>query len=114
MLERGKAKRLTIYLNEKARWHGQPLHAAVLQHLLANGVAGGTVLRAMAGFTRKKGIVTAAILDLSGDLPIRIEVVDTPAALDRVLPELERMVEQGLITIEDVEVLKYTGEPPSR
>jgi PII-like signaling protein len=111
MLGRGAAKRLTIYLNEGSRWQGKPLYEAILELLLAKGLAGGTVVRALAGFTRAQGIVTAAILDLSVSLPLRIEVVDTADALDRVLPDLYLMLEKGLITVDDVEVVKYTGAP---
>jgi PII-like signaling protein len=111
MLARGGAKRLTIFLNEAAKWHGKPLYEAMLELLLAKGLAGGTVVRAVAGFTRAQGIVTAAILDLSLNLPMRIEVVDTQDAIERVLPDLYLMLDKGLMTVDDVEVVKYTGAP---
>lgn len=112
MLGRGIAKRLTVYMSESAKWHGKPLYAAIFELLLAKGVAGGTVVRALAGFTRAQGIVTANILDLSLNMPLRVEVVDTPAAIERVLPDIYLMIDKGLITVEDVSVVKYTGGPP--
>jgi PII-like signaling protein len=112
MLGRGRAKRLTVYLNEGAHWHKKPLYEAILELFLSKGLAGGTVVRALAGFTRGEGIMTAKILELSVNLPLRIEVVDTEAAIERVLPDLYLMVDQGLITLDDVEVVKYTGRAP--
>lgn len=109
MLKRGRASKLTIFMNEASRWHGKPLYEAVIELLLARGVAGGTVVRAIAGFTRGAGIVTAKILRLSEDLPIKIEVIDTEEVIARVLPDVYLMVDKGLVTLEDVEVVKYTG-----
>jgi uncharacterized protein len=115
MLSKGRAKKLTIYLNEGSRWHGKALHEAIIELLLSKGLAGGTVTRAMAGFTKGGGIRTSAILDLSASLPLVLEVLDTEEAIDRVLPDLYLMVGHGLITLENVEVVKYTGptEPAS-
>lgn len=113
MLRPGRAKRLTVYVNESASWHGHTLRDAILELLLAKGVAGGTVIRSVAGYTRNKGIVTAKLVDLSVDLPIRIEAVDTAEAIDRVLPDIYLMVETGLVTVDEVDVVKYTGEPLS-
>jgi PII-like signaling protein len=109
MLGRGKAKRLTVYLNEGSTWHGKPLYEAILEILVAKGLAGGTVVRAVAGFTRAQGIVTAAILDLSMNLPLRIEVVDTAEQIENVLPDLYLMLDKGLITVDDTDVIKYSG-----
>jgi PII-like signaling protein len=109
MLGRGPAKRLTVYLNEGSRHHGRPLYEAILEVLLAKGLAGGTVVRALAGFTRGGGMVSQKILDTSVDLPLRIEVVDTAEAIERVLPDLYLMLDKGLIAIDDVHVVKYTG-----
>jgi PII-like signaling protein len=111
MLGRGKAKRLTVYFNESARWRGRPLYEAILELLLAKGLAGGTVVRAVAGFTRGEGIMTAKVLDLSVDLPLRLEVIDTAEAIERVLPDLYVMLERGVITTDDLDVVKYTGAP---
>ncbi len=111
MLERGRAKKLTIFLSEASHWHGRPLYEAVLDLLLAKGLAGGTAVRAIAGFTRGAGIATAKLLRLSENLPIVIEAVDTQEAIARVLPDVYLMVDRGLVTVEDVEVVKSTGGP---
>ena len=113
MLRRGQAKKLSIFLSEASHWHGKPVYGAILDLLLAKGLAGGTVVRAMAGFTRTGGIVTTKIVDISVNLPIKIEVVDTDEAIQSVLPDVYLMVDKGLITVEDVDVVKYTGETPT-
>jgi PII-like signaling protein len=97
-------------MNESARWHGKPLFEAILELLHMRGLAGGTVTRALAGFTRAQVIVTERILDLSTDLPLKVEVVDTEDAIQAVLPDVNLMIDKGLVTIEDVDVVKYTGK----
>jgi PII-like signaling protein len=115
MLRRGRAKKLTIYLNESSQWQGKPAYEAIVELLLAKGIAGGTVLRAIAGFTRGGGIVTQNVLRLSENLPLQLEVIETAERIDEVLPDIYLMVGQGLIELQDVEVVKYTGtEPPPR
>jgi hypothetical protein len=111
MLKRGRAKKLTIFMNEASHWQGKPLYEAVIELLLAKGLAGGTVVRAIAGFTRGAGIVTTKILRLSENLPLKVEVVDTEEAIARVVPDLYLMIDKGLITLEDVDIVKYTGSP---
>lgn len=114
MLARGRAKRLAIFIQEAARWHGKPLWEAILELIHAKGLAGATVVRALAGFTRGEGIATTHLVDLSASLPLTIEVVDAEDAIERVLPDIYLMVDQGLVTLEDVHVMKHAGaaEPP--
>ena len=113
MLERGPARRLTITVNEAARWHGRSLYNALLELFQHKGLAGATVSRGIAGFTGRGAIRTINIVDLAVDLPIRIEVVDTPEAIDRVLPDVFDMVDKGLVEVQDTTVVKFaTGEKP--
>ncbi|MCL4078864.1 DUF190 domain-containing protein [Coriobacteriia bacterium Es71-Z0120] len=105
----GDAKRVTIYVGESDRWHGRPLHDAILELLRREGCAGATVLRGIAGFGRTSRIHTASILRLSQDLPMLIEWVDEPQRVARVLPMLDEMIEGGMVTIEDVHVLRYVS-----
>jgi CBS domain-containing protein len=108
-LEIGKtARRLIIYLGESDRWQGRPLYAALLEALRTEGVAGATVTRGVAGFGAHSRIHTAAILRLSEDLPLRIEVIDSPDKIDRAIEVIAPMVREGLITVDDVLVIKYT------
>ncbi len=96
-----------IYIGEADTYHGQPLYEAIVQLLRERGLAGATVLRGIEGFGAKAHLHTTRILRLSQDLPVLIEVVDQEDRLRAVLPELDTMVEDGLITLEPVEVIAY-------
>ena len=99
-----------IFLGESDQWHHLPLARAMLDRLRAEGFAGATVLRGMAGFGASSVIHTASLLELSADLPIVIGVVDDQAHVDRLLPILDEMITGGaLVTMERVRVLKYSA-----
>ena len=103
----GPALLARIYIGESDRHHGQPLYEAIVQLLRERGVAGATVLRGIEGYGRAARLHTTRILRLSEDLPILIEVVDREDRLRGVLPEVDAMVEGGLITLEPIEVIAY-------
>jgi len=103
-----KAKRLIIYIGESDKWRGKALHVALLETLRTQGMAGATVTRGLAGFGAHSVVHTANILVLSLDLPLIIQVIDTPEKIDEVLKIISPMVGEGLITLDDVEVVKYT------
>jgi PII-like signaling protein len=104
-----------IYLGESDHWQGKPLYQAIVSRLRERGLAGATVLRGIEGFGAKQHLHTSRILSLSTDLPILIEVVDTEEKIRAVLPELDAMVGDGLITLEKVEVIAYrAGEQPGQ
>lgn len=103
----GNAKRLRIYIGDSDQWRGRPLYLVLLEHLKKEGLAGATVYRGIAGFGAHSRIHTTAILDLSVDLPLIIEVIDTPEKIDRALETTSPMVREGLITVEGVEVISY-------
>ena len=114
MLERGPAKRLIITVNEAARWHGRSVYNALLELFRHKGLAGATVSRGIAGFTGHGMIHTINIVDLSSDLPVRIEIVDSAEAIERVLPDVYDMVDKGLVEVQDTTVIKFaTGEKPA-
>lgn len=102
------AKRMRIYIGDSDRWQGKPLYAVLLEQLKHEGLAGATVLRGVAGFGAHSRIHTASIIDLSTDLPLIIEVIDSPEKIYHVYERISPMVREGLITLEDVEVLSYT------
>jgi len=104
----GLAKKVTIYVGESDRWGHKPLHLAILEMLRQEDCAGATVTRALAGFGAHSRIHTASLVDLSADLPLVIEWVDSPARVERVMPRLREMVAEGLITVHDVEVVTYS------
>ena len=103
----GDALRLRIYIGEADRWHGRPLYEAIVERLRGEGVAGATVLRGIEGFGKNAHLHTSKLLRLSEDLPIVIDVVDTTDRIRSVLPELDAMVADGVITLEPVEVVAY-------
>jgi PII-like signaling protein len=99
-----------IYIGESDQWHGKPLYQAIVERLRERGLAGATVLRGIEGFGAKAHLHTTRILRLSEDLPVLIEVVDQEDRVRAVLPELDGMVGDGLITLERVEVIAYRAE----
>lgn len=105
----GDATRVTIVVGEADRWEHRPLSEAIVEMLRAEGCAGATVLRGVAGFGRGSRIHTANILRLSEDLPVVILLVDTPERVERVMPRIEEMVAGGLVMTDEVNVRKYVG-----
>jgi PII-like signaling protein len=103
----GPALLARIYIGESDHHEGQPLYEAIVELLRERGIAGATVLRGIEGYGRAARLHTTRILRLSEDLPILIEVVDREDRLRAVLPEVDAMVEGGLITLEHVEVIAY-------
>ncbi len=103
----GKVLRVIIYIGESDHYQGKALYMALLQLLKKEGGSGATVVRGLAGFGAKSRIHTAAIVDLSTDLPIRVEWVDQPEVVERLLPQVRQMVDDGLITVEEVDVVQY-------
>ena len=104
-LEQGKL--LRIFVCESDRWNHHPLYEAIVLKARELGLAGATVLRGPMGYGASSRLHTAKILRLSMDLPMVIEIVDTDERIQQLLPELEEMVLEGLVTLEDVQVLKY-------
>jgi PII-like signaling protein len=103
----GQALLVRIYIGESDRHDGTPLYEAIVLRLRELGLAGATVLRGIEGFGAHAHLHTTRLLRLSEDLPILIEVVDTEERIRAVLPELNEMVGDGLITLEKIEVIAY-------
>lgn len=103
----GEHTLVRVFVGESDRWHGQPLYSAIVQRLRKEGIAGVTVLRGVMGYGANSMLHTASLLRLSGDLPMVIEVVDSREHIDRVLPILDEMIDEGLVTLERVAVLRY-------
>ena len=101
-------QRLSIYLGESDSWQGHSLYMSILETLRKAGLAGATVTRGLAGFGAHSRIRTSTIEVLSMDLPVVITIVETPENISRVLALVEPMVREGLITLEDVKIIKYT------
>lgn len=98
---------LRIYIGDNDRWHGRPLYHAIVERMRQEGLAGATVLRGIEGFGAKQHFHTSRILRLSEDLPLLIEAVDSEQKIRAILPLMDEMVGDGLITLEKVEVIAY-------
>ena len=103
-----QGKRLRIYISESDRWRGKSLDAALLETFHQQGMAGASVFRGIAGFGAQSRIHTTDIEVLSFNLPMVVEVIDAPEKIEAVLEHVYPMVREGLITVEDVEIVKYT------
>ncbi|MFN8233069.1 MAG: DUF190 domain-containing protein [Actinomycetota bacterium] len=108
----GEGTLLRIFVGESDRWQGRPLYEAIVELVRERGLAGATVLRGIEGFGATSRIHTTRILRLSTDLPVVIELVDEPERIEEILPALDGMVGDGLITLERVRVITYRGRQP--
>ena len=98
---------LRIFIGEADRWHGKPLYEAIILKAREMGIAGATMLRGMMGYGANSRIHTAKILRLSEDLPVVVEIVDNAEKIERLLPAIDEMVQEGLVTLEKVKVIHY-------
>jgi PII-like signaling protein len=109
----GEGLLLRIFVGESDNWHGKPLYQAIVERVREAGLAGATVLRGLEGFGAHSRIHTTRILRLSEDLPVLIEIVDQAERIEAIVPELEKMIGEGLMTLERVHVLVYRGPQES-
>ena len=92
MQMQGKALCVTIYIGEENRYQGRPLYTALLEFLRREGAMGATVTRGLAGFGARSRIHAANLVDLSSDLPIKLEWIDHPEQVDRLMPLIRAMI----------------------
>ncbi len=104
---------LRIYIGEGDRWQGKPLYEAIVMTARQLHLAGATVLRGPMGFGAHSRLHTAKVLRLSEDLPLVIEIVDAKEKIDELMPHIDEMVQEGLVTLEHVQVIKYRANPPA-
>lgn len=98
---------LRIFIGESDRYKGKPLYEAITQRARELHIAGVTVIRGILGYGADSRMHKAKLLDLSEDLPIIIEIVDSQENIDKILPFLDETVTEGLITLEEIKVIKY-------
>ncbi len=108
LLRQGKTQALTIYLGESDEWQGKPVYVAITRLLREQGCAGATVTRAIAGYGAGARLHQDGGWHWSSDASIMIQVIDQPDRLSRLLPHLQELLSSGLMTLHEVEVLKYT------
>lgn len=105
----GEAQLLRIFIGESDKWHGRPVYEAIVLKARELHLAGATVLRGPMGFGAHSRLHTVKILRLSEDLPMVIEIVDSEEKIKLLLPHIDEMVTEGLVTLEKVRVIKYSA-----
>ena len=108
------AKRLRIYIGEADSWEGKSLYKALVLKAKELDLAGATVFQGCMGYGANSRIHTASLIDLSADLPIMIEIIDSAEYIEKFIPFLDKMVKEGMVTLDDIEVIKYGKKPPVR
>ena len=108
------AKRLRIYIGEADSWEGKSLYKALVLKAKELDLAGATVFQGCMGYGANSRIHTASLIDLSADLPILIEIIDSAEYIEKFLPYLDLMVKEGMVTVDDIQVIKYGKKPPVR
>ena len=107
----GEGKLLRLFIGEHDRWDGKPLYEAIVLRARAEGMAGATVLRGIEGFGAASRVHTSRLLELSSDLPIVVELVDTEDKIERILPVFDEMVGDGMMPLETVHIVTYRAAP---
>jgi PII-like signaling protein len=103
------AKRLTIFIGESDHYHHHSLSSEIVQRARRMGLAGCSVFRGVEGFGASQRVHTAHVLSLSEDLPIAIIIVDSAERITEFLPQLDELITEGLVIVDDVEVVRYVG-----
>jgi len=103
----GEGTLLRVFIGESDTWHGKPLYQAIVERVRAEGLAGATVIRGIEGFGADSRIHTSRILRLAADPPVAVEIGDPPERIDTVIPLLDEMVAEGMVTREKVQIIAY-------
>ncbi|MDC0768992.1 DUF190 domain-containing protein [Streptomyces sp. HD] len=109
----GRALRVTVFIGENDTWHHKPLYAEIVHRAHAAGLAGASVFRGIEGFGASSLIHTSRLLSLSEDLPVAVVIVDTEERVRAFLPQLDELVTEGLVVLDDCEVIRYVGRDDS-
>ncbi len=105
------AKLVTIFVNSTDQWHGRALYTAIVQLCQQKGIAGASVTRCVEGYGAGHQLHTSRLLELSENLPVRIEIVDLPERIEPLLVALEGMIGEGLVAVSNVHILRYLPDP---
>ena len=110
----GHQKRLTVFIGESDRHGRAPLATEIVQRAHRAGLAGASVFRGVEGYGASNHIHTTRILSLSDDLPMAVVIVDRDEAIRAFLPQLDELIDEGLVILDEVEVVKYVGRGADR
>ncbi|PAZ13669.1 hypothetical protein CLM62_23615 [Streptomyces sp. SA15] len=105
----GRALRVTVLIGENDTWHHRPLYTEIVHRAHAAGLAGASVFRGIEGFGASSLIHTSRLLSLSEDLPVAVVIVDAEQRVRAFLPQLDELVTEGLVVLDDCEVIRYVG-----
>jgi PII-like signaling protein len=105
----GPALRLTVFVGETDQWHHRPLYTEIVHRAHQAGLAGASVLRGIEGYGASSRIHTTRILSLSEDLPVAVIIVDAEDKIRAFIPQLDELVDEGLVIIDPVEVIRHVG-----
>ncbi|MEV5548385.1 DUF190 domain-containing protein [Streptomyces sp. NPDC052309] len=108
----GRALRLTVLIGENDTWHHRPLYSEVVHRARAAGLAGASVFRGVEGFGASSLVHTTRLLSLSEDLPVAIVIVDTEERVRAFVPQLDELVTEGLVVLDECEVVRRAGRTP--
>jgi uncharacterized protein len=118
MTLQGPATRLTVLVKESDQWHHRPVYTEIVHRAHQAGLAGASVFRGIEGYGKSSHIHTSRILSLSEDLPASVVIVDTHERIRAFLPQIDELVTEGLVMLDQVEVVKYVsrhnGDPQGR
>ena len=106
-----EARLVTVYVNSTDQWHGRPLYSAIVGLCQERGIAGATVSRCVEGYGAGHRLHTTRVLELSENLPVRVEIVDLPERIDPLLAALGGMIGEGLVTVSTVHILRFLPDP---
>ena len=105
------ARQVTVFVNSTDQWHGRPLYSAIVRLCQERGLAGATVSRCVEGYGAGHRLHTTRVLELSENLPVRVEIVDLPERIDPLLAALGGMIGEGLVTVSTVHILRFLPDP---
>jgi len=109
----GEGQLVRVFIGDADTWQGKPLYEAIVRRVRDEGLAGATVIRGIEGFGASSHLHSARILRLSEDLPLVVEIVDTEEHIQRILPILDEMIGDGMVTVEKVHVITYRAKERS-
>jgi uncharacterized protein len=105
------ARLVTVYVNSTDQWHGRPLYSAIVELCREHGIAGATVIRCSEGYGAGGQLHSTHLLELSEDLPVRIEIIDLAERIDPFLTVLGERIGEGLVTVSPIHIMKYLRDP---
>lgn len=109
----GPAQRLTVFIGESDRYRHHSLAEEIVQRAQQAGLAGCSVFRGVEGFGAGRTLHSSHLLSLSDDLPLALVIVDEPGRISQFLPQLDELLGEGLVVLDDVQVVRYVGRSPS-